>query len=41
MMVLSVDGLPPKGAVDSPKSLSHPMGQKGKWWNLVSIKWQN
>jgi hypothetical protein len=29
-----------EGGVDSPKFLSHPMGQTGKWWNLVSIKRQ-
>jgi hypothetical protein len=29
-----------EGGVDSPKSLTHPMGQKRKWWNLVIIKWQ-
>jgi hypothetical protein len=26
-----------QGGVDSPKSLSHPMGRKGKWWNLVIL----
>jgi hypothetical protein len=26
-----------EGAVNSPNSLSHPLGRRGKWWELVVL----